>query len=287
MVGIIGIGDMGGAIASTLARSFVDVQVYDTDQARIDTAVACGANAALNAAALVQACDPVMASLPSSEVLIEVAEEWIIPNARAGQTIIDLGTTVVEESRRICGLLKAKGAAYLDAPVSGGRIGSAQGALYVFVGGDRDAALKQWPLLSKLAKTRLTYCGPSGSGQIVKAVNQLAMGLVNAAYIECVAYGARAGVDPMVLMEAIGDKSGFRQQFAETAARVISGEGEALDTKYPEYKYFLKEADNVGFPAPLLRALSAWLHRFPETGRDNMGRPYPPYWSSLMNGKKD
>jgi len=285
MVGIIGAGAMGGAIAATLARAFIDVQVYDSDPARIRTAVANGAKAATDAATLVRACDPVMTSLPKSEVLVEVAEKWIIPNARAGQTFIDLGTTVVEESRRIYSLLKAKGAAYIDAPVSGGRLGSAQGALYVFVGGDRDTALKQWPLLSKLGGTRLTYCGPSGSGQIVKAVNQLAMGLVSAAYIECVAYGARAGVDPMVLMEAIGDKSGFRQQFSETASRVISGEGEALDTKYPEYKYFLQEADNVGFPAPLLRALDGWLHRFPETERDNMGRPYPPYWSSLMNEK--
>ena len=57
-----------------------------------------------------------------------------------------------------------------------------------------------------------------------------------------------------------------------------------MDNKYAEFKYFLNEADNAGIPAPMLRALSDWMHRFPENERDNMGRPYPGFWSSLMKG---
>jgi 3-hydroxyisobutyrate dehydrogenase-like beta-hydroxyacid dehydrogenase len=285
MIGVIGAGAMGGAIANTLVRAFLDVQVFDIDRGKVDAAVAGGASAAPDAAALVRACDPVLVSLPKSEIFVDVAEKSLVPAARSGQTIIDLGTTTVEETRRLHGIFKGKGVAFLDAPVSGGRIGSAQGALFVFVGGDRDAAAKQWPLLSKIGKARLTYCGPSGAGQVVKGVNQLAMGLVSAAYIESIAYGVRAGVDPMVLLAAVGDSSGFRQQFSQIASRIVSGEGDAMDNKYAEFKYFLAEADDVGFPAPMLRSLNEWMHRFAETGRDNMGRPFPPLWSSLMSTK--
>jgi 3-hydroxyisobutyrate dehydrogenase-like beta-hydroxyacid dehydrogenase len=283
MIGILGAGVMGGAIANTLVRSFLDVQVFDIDPARVAEAVAGGAVAARDAASLIRACDPILVSLPKSEIFVEVAEKTLLPNAEAGKTVIDLGTTLVEETRRLHQKVAEVGVALLDAPVSGGRIGSAKGALFIFVGGDREAAAKQWPLLSKMGRARLTYCGPSGSGQITKAVNQLAMGLVNAAYIETIAYGVRAGVDPMVLLAAVGGDTGFRQQFSEVATRIVSGEGDAMDNKYAEFKYFLAEADNAGFPAPMLRALNSWMHRFPETGRDNMNRPFPPLWSSLMN----
>jgi 3-hydroxyisobutyrate dehydrogenase-like beta-hydroxyacid dehydrogenase len=287
MIGIIGVGAMGGAIAGRLAREFADVMVYDLDDARVKAAVAGGASAARDAASLVQACDQVLVSLPKSAVFVQVAEKTIIPNVRAGQAVVDLGTTVVSQTRRIHGLLKGKGVAFLDAPLSGGPIAAAQGTLFVFVGGDRAEALKLWPLFARIGKGRLTYCGASGAGQIVKAVNQLAMGLVNAAYIETIAYGARAGVDPMVLLSAVGDSSGFRQQFAQIASRIASGEGDLMDNKYAEFEYFLSHADEVGFEAPMLRALYDWMKKFPETGRDNMGRPFPPLWSSLVGGGEE
>jgi 3-hydroxyisobutyrate dehydrogenase-like beta-hydroxyacid dehydrogenase len=290
MIGLIGAGAMGGGIAGTLARAFQDVCVFDVDPARREAVRVAGAQVASSADEVVRRCDPVLLSLPSSAVLVSVMEESVIPAVREGQTAIDFGTTVISETRRLHGRMKDRGAAFLDSPVSGGRVGAAQGNLYVFVGGDRDQASRQWPLLVRVGKSRVTYCGPSGAGQIAKAVNQLAMGLVDAAYLESLAYGVRAGLEPAVLLAAVGDTSGFRQHFAQVANRVIAGEGDALDAKYAEYAYFLTEADNVGFPAPLLRALQAWLLRFPTSRRDGMGRPYPPFWSSLMStetGRED
>jgi 3-hydroxyisobutyrate dehydrogenase-like beta-hydroxyacid dehydrogenase len=289
MIGLLGVGAMGGAIAGTLARNFMDVRVFDLDPERMRRAVALGATAAADAESLVRDCDPLFVSLPKSETFVSVAEKAILPVLRPGQTVIDLGTTVAEETRRLAARFAEKGAFLLDAPVSGGPIGSAQGNLFIFVGGDKEAALKQWPLLGKIGKGRLTYCGPSGAGQVTKAVNQLAMGLVNAAYMESIAFGVKSGVDPMVLMAAVGGDGGFRQQFQQIAARIIEGGGDGMDNKYAEFKYFLDEADRSEFAAPLLRALYDFMHRYPETARDNMGRPFPPFWTPLVaegNGAK-
>lgn len=286
MIGLLGVGAMGGAIAGTLARNFVDVRVFDLDPAKVARAVAVGATAAVDAESLVRDCDPVLVSLPTSDTFIAVAERSILPALRPGKTIIDLGTTIAEETRRLSALFAEKRAFLLDAPVSGGPIGSAQGNLFIFVGGDKDAAARQWPLLGKIGKGRLTYCGPSGAGQVTKAVNQLAMGLVNAAYMEAIGFGVKSGVDPTILMAAVGGDGGFRQQFQQIAARIVEGGGDGMDNKYAEFKYFLDEADRSNFSAPLLRALYDFMHRYPETARDNMGRPFPPFWTPLVTDDK-
>lgn len=286
MVGIIGIGQMGSGMASTLLRGFNDVQVFDIDRTRVDAAVRQGAVAAATAGELVKGCDPVLLSLPKSEILVEVVEAEVLPNLSRGQTIIDLGTTVIAETRRLAAAAREKEAFFLDAPVSGGNVGSASGSLFIFVGGNREAAQAQWALLRTLGGGRLTYCGESGAGQITKAVNQLGMGLSQAAYMEAIAYGVNAGVDAPTLVAALGGGSGFRAEMARVGNAVISGNGDGMDAKFAEFKYFLNEAHRAGFPSPILEALYEWGAQFPDTGRDNMNRPYPPYWSSLTEQPK-
>lgn len=281
MIGIIGIGAMGYGVAATFLREFHDVMVYDIDESRVGAAEKMGAIVAKDPAELVKNCDPIFLSLPKSHILVDVIESGVLPAVKKGQTVIDLGTTVAEETRRLCGEFEQKGAWFIDAPVSGGPIGSSTGTLFIFVGGDREAAIAQWPLLKSLGKSRLTYCGSSGAGQITKAVNQLAMGLSQAAFIEAVAYGANAGVDPSVLLNAVGDKAGFRAQFSGVASRIVSGLGDQMDCKYAEFEYFLAESEHAGFPTPMLEALNTYMKKFSEDARDNMGRPFPPLWSAL------
>lgn len=285
MIGIIGIGAMGSGVVSSFLGAFKDLTVFDIDEKRVNHAVKLGALKADSAEKLVKTCDPVFISLPKSEILSAVIENEILPYVKAGQTIIDLGTTMTEETRQICGRFKEKGAWFLDAPVSGGPVGSAAGNLYIFVGGDKKAAQAQWPLLKIIGGGRLTYCGESGTGQITKAVNQLAMGITNAAMLEAIAFGVNGGVDPAVLLNAVGGSSGFRSAFSQTVSQIINGQGNNYDNKYAEFHYFLHESQHSGFPMPMLEALHDWSRQYPETARDNMGRPFPPYWESLIKGK--
>lgn len=281
-VGVIGLGAMGSGIVSTLLRAFYEVGVFDINAEAVKRCASAGALPAASAAELAGSYDTIMLSLPRSQVTVEVLEREVLPAVHSGATIIDLGTTVVAETERLAEAFRRKDAFLLDAPVSGGAIGSAKGQLYCFVGGDRKAAERNWTLFQAIGGARLTYCGPSGCGQITKAVNQLAMGLVSAAYTEAIAFGVASGVDADVLLTAIGGTSGFRAQFDGVASRVVNGAGDAMDHKYAEFEYFIKEADRKEFDAPILRGLSEYLKQYPESGRDNMNRPYAPFWSALL-----
>jgi 3-hydroxyisobutyrate dehydrogenase-like beta-hydroxyacid dehydrogenase len=284
MIGVIGLGAMGGNMAATFLRKMQDVVVFDINPERCERVRSQGATIAATANDLVKTCETVILSLPSSEVTTNVLETEVLPAVEATQVVIDTGTTIVEQTRRLSALFDEKGAFLVDAPVSGGSIGAADGNLFVFVGGDRSAVNRVWSILALIGGARLTYCGESGNGQIVKAVNQLAMGLVDAAFLECIAFGVASGVDVSILRNALGGSTGFRKTFADMTDRIVNGKGNDVCCKVPEYKYYMHEADLDGLQAPILRCLSEYLAGKPATHRDNMNRPYAPLWNSLTGG---
>jgi 3-hydroxyisobutyrate dehydrogenase-like beta-hydroxyacid dehydrogenase len=223
-----------------------------------------------------------MVSLPSSDAFVRLADETLLPSAHAGQIVVDLGTTTPPETRRLAVAFAARGAALVDAPLSGGPGGAERADLYVFVGGDAGAVAQVRPLLEAIAGAeKLTVCGPSGSGQVVKGVNQLMMGLGNAAYLEALAFGVRAGVDPRTIAHALGREGRWRVDFHATAEQAAGGEGNQVGVKFRELPYFLTEARDRGFALPLTET----LHRFCDAGErvvvdDN--RPAPSFWHELM-----
>lgn len=281
-LGFIGLGVMGGPMARNLVLAGYPVTVFDLDPAQIDLLVADGAQAADSAAALAEAADILLTSLPSSAVFVQVAEETLLPAARPGQIIIDMGTTTGPETRRLAAAFADMGATLIDAPVSGGGRGAESGSLHIFVGGDEAAVQQCWPLLQVLGNPEhVVHCGPSGSGQVVKAVNQLAMGLVDAAYMEAIAFGVQAGVEPSIIAQAVGGPDGWRAHLKRLTRRVIDGSAEGIVTKFPELPYFLTEAEDRQMQAPLTRALFAFLDAGPRNWRDNMNRPTVSFWHEV------
>ena len=281
-IGFIGLGNMGGRMAQNLHNAGYPLIGYDIDAAKCTALAATGATAGQDTAEVVRNSDVVMTSLRSSDVFCSVAEQHLIPNARDGHVFIDLGTTEVERTRKLATAFAERGAALIDAPVSGGPHGSETGTLRIFVGGDAAIVEKCRPILETLGEPKyVVYCGPSGSGQIVKGVNQLAMGLGAAAYMEAMAFGVCAGVDPKAIREVVGMGDGWRGEFDSIAKRIIDGGGETLVVKYPELPYFLAAAEALGFEIPLTKA----LYEFCKNGNyemfDNMNRPSRSFWRTL------
>ena len=286
-VGFLGLGAMGGPMARNLAKAGYRVAAYDPVAERLGACVAAGVEAAADAADAVARGDVVLTSLRSSAMFVEVAERDILPNVRAGQTFIDMGTTEPSETRRLADAFAARGAALLDAPVSGGPGGSAGGTLHIFVGGDRAVADRCRPILEVLGDPeRVVYCGPSGAGEIVKGVNQLAMGLANAAYLEAIAYGVRGGADPAAIRQAVGGPEGWRAQFAAVARRVVEATAEGVYIKFPEFPYYLREAREQGFPLPMTQALFDFCDPTPRRWRDNMKRETVALWHELTTRER-
>ena len=285
-VGFIGVGAMGGPMARNLLRAGYAVRAYDTQPERV---AACGAAGAAAPDEVVAQTEIVCLSLPSSDAFVRVAEETLLLNARPGQVFIDFGTTTPPETRRVAGALAAAGVDLLDAPVSGGEAGAQKAELRMFVGGDAATFERCLPLLAAVAgRDGITYCGPSGAGQVVKGVNQLAMGLGAAAYLEAVAFGVRARVDPAVLRAAVGGTGGtghWREHLDTVAARVAQGHGDQLGVKFRELPYFLREAREQGFSLPLTETLYTVCDAGERVVVDD-NRPAPSFWHELMKDPK-
>ncbi|HET7768432.1 MAG TPA: NAD(P)-dependent oxidoreductase [Chloroflexota bacterium] len=284
-LGFIGLGAMGGHFARNLVRAGWPVLGFDVSGARMAEAKAAGVAPAATPRGVVDAAEVVLTSLPSSEAWVHLARTELVPGARAGQLFIDVGTVAAPETRRVAAELGERGAALVDAPLSGGPRGAESGSCFVFAGGDREAFERARPILEVFGGGagggRLTYCGPSGNGQVAKGVNQLAMGLGAAAYLEAVAFGVNAGVDADVLAEAVGDDTGWRAMVRSTARRIAAGQGDDIGVKFRELPYFLQEADWSEFPLPLTELLYALCDRGERVTVDD-NRPAPSFFRELI-----
>ncbi len=287
-IGFIGLGNMGGKMAKNLHNAGYPLIGYDIDAEKCAALAATGATAGKGTIEVVKNSDIVMTSLRSSDVFCSVAEEYFIPNARDGQVFIDLGTTEVERTRNLATALAEKGATLIDAPVSGGPNDSETGTLRIFVGGEASAVEKCRSILEILGESKyVVYCGPIGSGQIVKGVNQLAMGLGAAAYMEAMAFGVCAGVDPVAIRNVVGMGSGWRGEFDRIAKRIVDGTGKKLVVKYPELPYFLAAAEASGFEIPLTKALYEFCKKGDYEMFDNMNRPSRSFWHELTKDSEE
>jgi 3-hydroxyisobutyrate dehydrogenase-like beta-hydroxyacid dehydrogenase len=235
---------------------------------------------------VVQKCDIVFTSLPLSEIWVEVVEREFLPHTRQGQIFIDMGTVTPPETRRLYDQFKAKGTYLIDSPVS--NAGGGNNKFYIFIGGDKEIVDQVWPLYETLGVPEHTvYCGPTGSGQVVKGINQLGIGLINAAAVEIIAFGVHCGVDPEKFARAVGaeDAVGWRGLIYETAMNAKSGKIEQTSVKHGQLMHYIKEAHARNFELPLSRALFEFLKDSPETIKD-ANRKSPSYWNELMKINK-
>jgi 2-hydroxy-3-oxopropionate reductase len=280
-LGLIGLGEMGAPIVTNLCRAGYPTVGFDLDPGRLIACAVHGMTPAKTTADLVRRCDVVLTSLPSSETFVSVAENEILPNTRGGQVLIDLGTVTPPETRRLAALFSAQDVDLLDVPVSGGAYGAEHASLYMFVGGKEQVFERVRPILEAIGgPDRITYCGPSGSGQVVKGVNQLMMGLASAAYLEAVAFGVNAGVDAAVIRQAIGSTGRWRADFHVVAGMIAEGRGSEVGVKFRELPNFLHTAQATGFRLPLTEVLYNFCDPGERVVTDDH-RPAPSFWHEL------
>lgn len=285
-IGIVGLGQMGGGIAANLVKAGYHVTGYDLRPEAIARLVEAGGQSAQSAAEIAAACDVVLTSVEGKDA-IALFDAVYLPNARPGQIYIDHSTVPAPETRRIGQATLERGAAYLDAPVSGGRGGAEAGTLRIFVGGDRATAELCWPLFEAIGRPdKIVYCGPIGQGQVAKVVQQLTVRFPDVARMEVMSFGLRAGLDLELVMRALDvapdDPS---NPYARLYRAIESGNTDNLSALFSEWAYFLQEAEARGFKMPMLEAMYEFCKEGPLTGRDPLNRPQPSIWNELMRGE--
>ena len=219
-VGFIGLGKMGGPMSRRLLGAGFAVHVFNRSPAAIDALASAGARPCASVAELCGRCEVVLTALPTPESVAQVWRE-LEAAARPGQLFADHSTVALEQSRDCARALPAKGAAFLDAPVSGGPGGAAAGTLTVMVGGAQPDLDRALPVFSAFGKN-IRRCGPAGAGTVVKLINQLLVGVHTAAIAEAAVFGASLGADPKVVLELIGTSFGGSTMMTRNLPRFTS-----------------------------------------------------------------
>lgn len=170
----------------------------------------------------------IITMLPDSPDVEAVAlgPDGVIEGVRPGQLYIDMSTIAPQVAVKVADEMRERGVRCLDAPVSGGDVGAVEGTLSIMVGGDESTFTDALPILRIMGET-ITLCGPIGSGQIVKACNQIQVALNLVGMAEALALGAKAGVDPEVVIEVLS--GGYAQTRGHGRSRA-SGDPRRLRT---------------------------------------------------------
>ena len=204
VVGLIGLGQMGRPMARTLVQAGWRVVAWDLLPAGIAAAVEDGSEVAANPAAVAAAAPVVVTSLPDIAAVRAVAlgANGLASAGRQDLLLVDTSTATASDARALAADAAVAGIAFLDAPVTGGPGGAAAGRLGVMVGGEAADLERARPVLEAIGST-VVHCGPVGSGQVVKAANQLIVVATLGAVAEALFIAESAGVDPASAREAL------------------------------------------------------------------------------------
>jgi 3-hydroxyisobutyrate dehydrogenase-like beta-hydroxyacid dehydrogenase len=256
-IGFVGVGVMGEPMCRNLARkSGRSVIAFDRDGAQLERLAAFEVGVAESPMALSALCDIIFMALPSGKHVEAVCsgEDGLIAHARAGQIIADLGTSPVDLTRRLAGELAKKGAHYADAPIARTRQAAEDGTLSIMVGAAPETFAAIQPLLACCA-TDITHCGPVGSGQIAKILNNMVLAETVVALSEALVVARRAGLEGKVLFETLMKGS------ADSFALRNHGMKAVLPNVFPERTFstdYMRK--DIGYALDLAAEVGARIH---------------------------
>ena len=238
-VGFIGLGRMGLPMSRRLLAAGFPLTVHNRSQGSVQTIAAEGAIAANSVAQVTAESDVVLACLPdvAASELVFLGEDGIVANARSGQVLVDHSTVGMETSKACAEAVQAKGAVFLDAPISGGTERAAEGTLTIMAGGPREGYDQALEVFDAMGAT-VRYMGPTGTGTVAKLINQLLVGIHSVAAAEAMLVGAKSGADPAMIFEVVN--SGWGQSFmlGRNAPVMLDGDFSGVRT---QLRIFLKD----------------------------------------------
>jgi 3-hydroxyisobutyrate dehydrogenase len=226
-IGFVGLGTMGAAMAANLRRAGFELTVWNRTPGRAADLVAHGAREAASPAAVAAASDVVVCCVsdtPDVEAVL-FGRDGVAEGLAEGALVIDCSTISPEATAGFAARLRERGIGFVDAPVSGGSEGAKHATLTIFVGGEPGDAERAQPVLAAMGKT-ITHFGPAGSGQAVKAVNQVVLAGAYLGVAEGMVLAMKAGLDPVAVADALGGGAARSWVLENRSGRMI-------DNAYP------------------------------------------------------
>ena len=179
-----------------------------------------------------------------------LGDEGVIHGASDGDLVIDMSTINPVNTVAMAQRLKAKGVAMLDAPISGGSEGAANGTLSIMIGGGADDVARATPCFEAMGST-ITHVGESGAGQTVKLSNQILCVVNMLAASEALLFAQAGGVDLDKMLQAVTGGAAGSWMLANRGPQVISDywePGFSIDLQQKDLRLVLGAADEMGIP---------------------------------------
>jgi 3-hydroxyisobutyrate dehydrogenase len=284
-IGFIGLGVMGEPMCGHLARrGGFPVLAADLRREPLERLAGAGV-AASSVREIAERCELVLLSLPDGKAVQAVLRE-LEPYLQAARCIVDTSTSPVALTRDIGARLAARGIGFADAPVARTREAAARGELSIMVGASEAVFDHIRPVLATMG-TDVTHCGPVGSGQVVKILNNMLVFENTHALAEAMALGRRHGVPPALLLSAIAKGSGDSFVLRSHGMKSMLPEDfpeRAFSTRYAmkDLSYALEMAREAGVAVP---GAELAMTRLREAEQKGFGDHYHPVVLRVIDPK--
>ena len=252
-LGFIGLGAMGSRIADRLQRAGHSVTVYDRNAKRVEALAAKGA--AARTPAEVAARSEIVLSCVADDAAVEavlLGPHGALEQVRPGTLVVDLSTVSPVTSRLVAEAARAKGAAFVDAAMSGSTLQAEEGVLVVFAGGEPGAIERARPILNAISKT-VFHMGQAGAGTTMKLVVNALLGAGLQVLAEALALGEKAGMDRKRLAEVLGETAVISPAQRGKLANAVANEFPStfpIRLMYKDFNLILAHAAALAVPMP-------------------------------------
>ncbi|HXH09600.1 MAG TPA: 2-hydroxy-3-oxopropionate reductase [Alphaproteobacteria bacterium] len=254
-VGFIGLGIMGRPMAKNVLSKGFPLSVYNRSSAAVEELAKLGARPCQSSREVAEHSDVILTCLPDSPDVEQVilGPQGVLEGARPGSIIADMSTIAPQVSIRLAEEAAKRGVQMLDAPVSGGDKGAIAGTLSIMVGGTKEAFDACLDIFRAMG-TKIVHVGDIGAGGYTKLANQIMVALQLEAMAEGLVLGAKAGVDPALMVEAIGAGLARCGVLEMRAPNVLEGNftpGFMIRLHLKDLRLALEAGHALGVPLPV------------------------------------
>jgi len=262
-LGFVGLGVMGGPMAGHLLRAGHDLTVWSRTPGKAE---ATGAAVAASLHDMGARCEIVFLCVNRTEDVRDCASE--LASGGVVELIVDHSTILPAGARSICDELGERGIGFVDAPITGGSMGSQKGQLTIFCGGDEAQIERAKPYLAAYAK-RAERVGTSGAGQMMKMANQIAVGGALIALCESLAFAKKAGLDVAQTRELLAGGAAGSWAFENYGPKILAEDwspGFTIANQVKDFEYCLDTAVELEAAIPATTLVDELLQEMMEEG---------------------
>jgi len=272
-IGFIGLGIMGSGMVKNLASKGLTVRIWN----RTETKAAALANSlkierAKTIKELAASSSVLMLCVTNTSDVEQVIKE-AASSLKKGSLVIDCSTISPKATEELAAKLCGEGIGFVDAPVSGGSEGAAQGTLAVMAGGTEDDFKRARPVLEAIG-TRITHMGAAGKGQVTKLLNQILVVVNMLAVSEALMFGRAAGLDLKKAVAAVESGAGGSWMLSKRGPQVLDNywqPGFSIDLQQKDADLILEYAGELGVPLIATGMIRQLYGRLQKEGKGGLG----------------